>query len=324
MYVYPARGGSLVASGGHRLDGEPVGLDHPLDLLGVREVEVGQLHAPTVPLDRRYRHRRPMYRFLFSPRWIGFHLLVLAGIVLMVNLGFWQLRRLDERQAFNAQVTSRIDLPPAPLDAVLGPAPIPTTSSGAPSRPSGRYLPDEEVRVVNRSQGGLAGDIVVTPLAARRRPDPARRPGLRAARHRRGAAPAGDRRRRRPAASVSQERRRGQLSDAGDGRPHRGPAPRHRPPGRRSCRGRRSRCTSSWRRRDPAEAGPYPQPVDVPELSEGPHLSYAVQWFIFSAAVAVGWVLAVRKSITARRAGSPPADGAAAPEPAAAAPPSSG
>ena len=60
-----------------------------------------------------------MYRFLFSPRWIGFHLLVIVGIVLMINLGFWQLRRLDERQAFNAQVTSRIDLPPTPLDDVL-------------------------------------------------------------------------------------------------------------------------------------------------------------------------------------------------------------
>ena len=61
-----------------------------------------------------------MYRFLLTPRWIAFHLLVIAGIVLMINLGFWQLRRLDERQAFNAQVTSRIDVPPAPLDDVLG------------------------------------------------------------------------------------------------------------------------------------------------------------------------------------------------------------
>ena len=31
------------------------------------------------------------------------------------------------------------------------------------------------------------------------------------------------------------------------------------------------------------------EPVIKPDLSEGPHLSYAVQWFIFSLAVAVGW-----------------------------------
>ncbi len=42
--------------------------------------------------------------------------------------------------------------------------------------------------------------------------------------------------------------------------------------------------------------GPLPEPPLLPELTEGPHLSYAVQWFIFSAAVAVGWVLAVRHS----------------------------
>ena len=29
---------------------------------------------------------------------------------------------------------------------------------------SGRYLPDEELRVVNRSQDGRAGDNIVTPL----------------------------------------------------------------------------------------------------------------------------------------------------------------
>ncbi len=44
-----------------------------------------------------------------------------------------------------------------------------------------------------------------------------------------------------------------------------------------------------------------PQPVARPELSEGSHLSYAVQWFLFSCAVAVGWVLAVRHSIGTRK-----------------------
>jgi hypothetical protein len=42
--------------------------------------------------------------------------------------------------------------------------------------------------------------------------------------------------------------------------------------------------------------------VIAPDLSEGSHRSYAVQWFIFALAVAVGWVLAVRKSIATRRA----------------------
>ena len=38
-----------------------------------------------------------MYTFLLKPKWIGFHLLCLTAIVVMINLAFWQLRRLDEK-----------------------------------------------------------------------------------------------------------------------------------------------------------------------------------------------------------------------------------
>ena len=44
-----------------------------------------------------------------------------------------------------------------------------------------------------------------------------------------------------------------------------------------------------------------PVPVLEPTLDEGPHLSYAMQWFIFAAAALVGWVLAIRRSIGTRR-----------------------
>jgi len=40
-------------------------------------------------------------------------------------------------------------------------------------------------------------------------------------------------------------------------------------------------------------------PVLAPELTSGSHLSYAVQWFIFSLCAVVGWVFAVRKSARA-------------------------
>ena len=51
---------------------------------------------------------------------------------------------------------------------------------------------------------------------------------------------------------------------------------------------------------NPAPAGPLPTLVPLPELDDGPHLSYAVQWLIFSACAVVGWVLVVRKSARAR------------------------
>ena len=47
---------------------------------------------------------------------------------------------------------------------------------------------------------------------------------------------------------------------------------------------------------DPAEGRPFPVAVEEPELSERNHLSYAVQWCIFSLCAIVGWVFAVRKS----------------------------
>jgi len=264
-----------------------------------------------------------MYRFLYSPRWIGFHLLVIFGIVLMINLGFWQLRRLDQRQAFNAQVTSRIDLPPEPLDRILVPGADPDDLDWRSIEASGRYLPDEQFAVVNRSQDGIAGDMVVTPLAL---------DDGRVLLVERGFVPLGVEASAAPTGDVdivgrlrpSQVRRRGQLSDTSSGdltEAQRLDIPRLTP----QLPGPPVPMYVELTASRPAEEPPYPEPVDVPELSEGPHLGYAVQWFIFSIAVGVGWVFAVRKSLNARRSGppgSPPADGAS-PMAAAGAPPSS-
>jgi len=254
-----------------------------------------------------------MYRFLLRPRWLVFHLLVAAGVVVMINLAFWQLRRHDERRAFNAVVTERIDQAPVPLDDLLPSdlgldlAPGDEPAAGDPLaglewRPvevTGEYLADEQVTVFNRSQGGRAGDLVVTPmrladgrvlLVARGfvpldtavGPPP---PGDVAARGR---------------LRATQERRRGQLTDTGSGELTElqrldiarlaaqlpGPVvPMY------------MELTTS----DPAAAaGTYPVPVSPPELTAGPHLSYAVQWSIFALAAVAGWVFAVRKSLRSR------------------------
>jgi cytochrome oxidase assembly protein ShyY1 len=41
-------------------------------------------------------------------------------------------------------------------------------------------------------------------------------------------------------------------------------------------------------------------PVPPPELSEGPHLSYAVQWFIFSTIAVVGYPITLRRVVIRR------------------------
>jgi cytochrome oxidase assembly protein ShyY1 len=45
---------------------------------------------------------------------------------------------------------------------------------------------------------------------------------------------------------------------------------------------------------DPA-GGTRPAPVDPPALDEGPHFSYAVQWFIFATVAIVGYPLILRR-----------------------------
>ena len=44
------------------------------------------------------------------------------------------------------------------------------------------------------------------------------------------------------------------------------------------------------------EPGLLPQPRPLPDLGEGPHLSYAVQWFLFAGVVAVGYPILLRRT----------------------------
>ena len=250
-----------------------------------------------------------MYRFLVTPRWLGFHLLVAVLIVTMVNLGFWQLRRLDFKRERADTIAARIDLDPVPLDTLVPLSLAATDEAPADAEwrsivADGHYLPDAEFIVVNRSQDGLAGDMTVTPLQM----DDGRILLVE-----RGFVPLGasDEAAPAPTGDVevigrlrrSQRHSPGELSDPSSGvitEAQQFDVPRlaEQMPG--PVVPMYIELTSST----PAEAGPYPAPVDAPDRDLGPHLSYAVQWFIFSICVAVGWVLAVRRSLATRRRAS--------------------
>ncbi len=252
-----------------------------------------------------------MDRFLLSPKWLGFHLLVLFGVIVMVNLSMWQLDRLDARRDFNAAVSARVDLPAEDLDTLLG-----TRSSALTTDPAlidlewrqvtavGEYLPEHQVSVINRSQNGRAGANLVTPLRLR---------DGRVLLVNRGfvplavgfpAAPTGEVE-VRGLLRVSQERRTGQLSDPADGiiaelqRLNIDRLAVQTP-------GPLLPMYLQLLQSAPAEIPGLPEPVIRPDLSEGSHLSYAVQWMIFAIAVGVGWVLAVRRSVQQRRRTQPP------------------
>ena len=65
------------------------------------------------------------------------------------------------------------------------------------------------------------------------------------------------------------------------------------------------------RTQDPA-SGPFPQPVPEPVLDEGPHLSYAMQWFIFATLTCIVYPLLLRR--TARHKAADALDAEAGPD----------
>ena len=52
---------------------------------------------------------------LFSRQWWKTTVLVIAAVLVMVRLGFWQLDRLAQRKAFNARVEAQLAEPPLDL-----------------------------------------------------------------------------------------------------------------------------------------------------------------------------------------------------------------
>ena len=109
----------------------------------------------------------PGTRRFLRPAWIASHLLVAALLVATTNLGFWQLRRLDARQDFNARVVARADEPVVALATAFG-----ALTEGRPPEDlrhvrvtvSGTWDVASEVYLANRSRDGVPGVHVVTLL----------------------------------------------------------------------------------------------------------------------------------------------------------------
>jgi cytochrome oxidase assembly protein ShyY1 len=226
--------------------------------------------------------------FLTKPRWIIGHVLVLAIVVACINLGFWQLRRLHQRKEHNAVVLARgARTTPLP-DAGWTPGDHEDLTFRRVTV-HGVYDAGHEVLVRFRSRLGLPGYEVVTPLLTDRG----------AVLVDRGWVPLdlGD---RWPAPEATAPA--GELDVHGLLAPEESGGQRLE----RTAKGQTvvgSIKVPELRRTLPyselyglhllAEGNPagYPAPVEPPDLSEGPHFSYAVQWFSFATVGIVGWVL---------------------------------
>lgn len=100
---------------------------------------------------------------MFTRRWILATALVLAGMALCVRLGIWQLDRLDQRRAFNARVQAQIDLPVLDLQGEALKADLYNMEYRA-VEVKGHYDFANQVAIRNQSWGNQPGVHLLTPL----------------------------------------------------------------------------------------------------------------------------------------------------------------
>lgn len=244
-----------------------------------------------------------MPRFLLKPRWIAFTLVVVLLVVLMVNLAFWQLRRLDERKDLNREIRTRQAAPTQPLD-VLVPAGTPIGEAGAArwytASATGTFDDGHQVRVRNRSQDGVAGEHILTPLVQDDGTGVLVNRGFLPANRGEMAIPAS------PPGTVTVEgrvrtsQRRGSVgpADPADGTLD----TLNRVDIERLARQVHYPLEPVYLELTaPAPDSGLPALIPTPPLDDGPHLSYAGQWFLFSVCAVAGWVLVVRKTMADER-----------------------
>ena len=245
------------------------------------------------------------YGFLLRRKWVILTVLVVIGTFAMVWAGFWQLRRLHGRQAMNSEIRARTEAVVSPASQWLHAGEsVDEAKRDAEWRvvqATGTYDPAGQVLIRNRSFDSAPGYHVVTPL--------------------------------RLADGSALLVNRGWIPISTEvGKPPDIPAP---PTGTVTVEGRvrgtqergafgptdpsngvltelarvdvarlRQQLTYpvlpayvELTAQEPAPSQPLPRLIPLPELDDGPHFAYAVQWFIFSTLAVVGWVLVVRRQL---------------------------
>ena len=99
-----------------------------------------------------------MYRFLLTRAWIVRHVTVVVVCGLFILAAFWQIHRLHEREAYNATVRHAMAQPPVDLDR---------TPEAPPYRrvvATGRYDVSNELLLRARVRQDTSGNDLLTPL----------------------------------------------------------------------------------------------------------------------------------------------------------------
>jgi cytochrome oxidase assembly protein ShyY1 len=249
------------------------------------------------------------WSFARRPKWLAGHVLALVLIAGCVAAGFWQWSRHREVSSRNDRIEARQDLPP--VDAVALTTTDPDAIEFRTAELAGTWDPAGTVTIRNRSLGGAPGCHVVTPLVLA------------------------------DGQAVLVNRGFANLPDCdGAGRTFAPASGEHQVTGlvresqRRGSFGARDpdegvldslsrldvdRITQQYDRplapvyvelaSESSAAEPAPFPLPPPELSDGPHLNYTVQWFLFAAVGLIGYPLVLWRQSKGGRPAAPPASG---------------
>jgi cytochrome oxidase assembly protein ShyY1 len=233
-------------------------------------------------------------RRLFAPRWILVHLAVALLMLLMINLGFWQLNRLDEKKALNTTITAQtkrpaVDLSSTPVFESLGPEWSQVVLKG-------EYSATNAITIINRSQDGAAGYNSALPFITE---------NGQLVLVNRGFVPLAMENPQPPSGTIQilgyvrHTQKRSSVGAIDSTSPDSTEFQRFDLPliAKATDANLLSNGYVQLIAENPASQESWPSPVALPMLDEGSHLSYAMQWFFFTATALTGWIYVVRKKL---------------------------
>ncbi|MFI6940674.1 SURF1 family protein [Streptomyces sp. NPDC050418] len=245
-----------------------------------------------------------MYRFLLTRQWVFVTLLALVLIPVMIELGFWQMHRHEARVAQNALIAKSLNAKAVPVEELTAPGEtLPRADYWRQVTATGRFDTEHEVVVRRRTNSDdRVGFHVLTPFVLE---------DGKVLLVNRGWVPTADDQKAFPKVppppagerTVTGRLMASQTTDAS---------------GIKDLKGlpdRQVMLISSEQQAqllgkdvlggyieltDPATESP--EQIPAPDHdSIGNHFAYAVQWWLFTAAVPVGWVFLVRRELRERR-----------------------
>lgn len=241
-----------------------------------------------------------MYRFLLSRQWVIVTLVALALIPTMIELGFWQLHRHEHRVALNKVISDSLSEDPVPAESLTSPGGSVTDDDlYRPVTARGRFDTAHEVVVRRRTNSDdQVGYHVLTPFVL---------DDGRVLLVNRGWVPADGAQTEFPDIPAPAS---GEITVTGRLMPDQTTADS----GIKDLKGlpdRQVMLINSEQQAllldrqvlagyieltSPAPEDGSPELISEPDHSGiGPHMAYAVQWWLFAAGVPVGWAVLVRR-----------------------------